>query len=398
MRERALRPLAIVVALALAACGGRPSAPRGPARPTPKEPPPAPTHTIIGAVVPQTGEPVLKEYADRVMAGVRLALDERSGPGAPELVVLDDGGDAERDAGLIRDLEHRGAVAVIGPLLSNGLAAAARARADTSLVLVSPTASDLPDGAPNVYSLNAGDTEGASGLARYAAENGLKRVALLHPNTAEFSRQARVFAAALTAAGGTVAADVPYDSGMTTFRTPLRRISASGAQAVYVPAPERDVRQLAPQLSYYGVTGKGIDVLGGEAWTSDDILRLVSARYLNGVVATTPLVKTSSQVAWSDFVARYEAAARHTLDNPFPALGYDAAKLILAGIPPSGRVRPADVSRRIAGLDALRGATGVFDVRGQSLVREPFIVRIEDGKLVPVVTPGATTPGRGARR
>lgn len=379
----------------LAACGTARVEPKRPQPPARVEPPPPPAKVVIGAIVPQTGPAVLRQYSDLVLEGVRLALAQ-AGAGVPELVVLDDAGDAEKDPTLVRELERRGAVAIIGPLLSAGVASAARARSDTALVLISPTASELPPGLPNVYSLNAGDVQGAEALAQYAARSGRSRVALLYPRTEEFARQARAFAAALKRAGGSVAADVPYDSGMTTFRTPLRAVAGSGARAVYVAAPERDVRQLAPQLAYYGVTGKGIDVLGAEAWTSDDVLRLVSPRYLNGVVASTPLVRTSPQVGWQEFVQLYEQTYRRSLDNPFPALGWDAARLILAGLK-DGRGRAADVARRLGAEAEVRGATGVFAVRDGTLVRRPFVVRIDDRKLVPLVTPeGAVTgPGSG---
>ncbi|MBX6363644.1 MAG: penicillin-binding protein activator [Gemmatimonadetes bacterium] len=397
MRIRAWPHAFPLLAALLAACATARVEPKGPPPPAQVEPPPSPAKVVIGAILPQSGPAVLRQYSDLVLEGVRLALAQ-AGPSAPELVVVDDAGDAERDAALVRDLERRGAVAIIGPLLSAGVGAAARARSDTALVLISPTASELPAGLPNVYSLNAGDVQGAEALAQYAARSGLSRVALLYPRTEEFTRQARAFAAALERAGGSVAADVPYDSGMTTFRTPLRAVAGSGARAVYVAAPERDVRQLAPQLAYYGVTGKGIDVLGAEAWTSDDVLRLVSPRYLNGVVASTPLVRTSPQVGWQEFVQLYERTYRRSLDNPFPALGWDAARLILAGLK-DGRGRAADVARRLGAAAEVRGATGVFAVRGGTLVRRPFVVRIDDRKLVPLVTPegAATGPGQSGR-
>lgn len=391
--------LPLIAALAVGCSTARVEPPRPTAPTRPAEPPPA-ARAVIGAIVPQTGPAVLRQYADLVLEGVRLALEKSGGAGpAPELVVLDDGGDPEKDPALIKELERRGAVAVVGPLLSGGVASAARARSDTSLVLISPTASELPPGLPNVYSLNVGDLEGAEALAQYAVRNGMPKVALLHPNTDEFDRQARAFASALQRAGGSVAADVPYDSGMTTFRAPLRTVAGSGARAVYVAAPERDVRQLAPQLAYYGVTGKGIDVLGAEAWTSDDVLRLVTPRYLNGVVASTPLVRTSPQVGWQEFVQLYEQTYRHSLDNPFPALGWDAARLILRALH-DGRGRAADVARRLASEADVRGATGVFAVEGGVLVRRPFVVRIDERKLVPLVSPGAsaTGPGAGAGR
>jgi len=391
---RWLLPLLLVSSIALTACAGRAAAP-APRAPATQPPPPAPARPIIGAIVPQSGSPALVQYGDLVLQGVRLAVDSAS-PTAPRLVVLDDGGDAERDPELVRQLTARGAVAVIGPLLSPGLASAARARGDTALVLISPTASSVPAGLRNTYSLNVPDEEGVAALARWAAQGGVTRVALMYPQTGEYSEKAQAFASAFRAASGTIALDVPYDSGTTTFRTQLRRVADASPEGLAVFAPERDVRQLAPQIAYYGVSGKGLRIFGGENWTGEEILRLVSPRYTNGVVACTPLVRESPAAAWQDFSRLYESTYKRTLDTPFPALGYDAARLILSALP-RGRSapRPGDVARRLAGLRGFRGATGALVVKGGALVREPFLVRIEEGHLVPLVTP--TTEGGGGR-
>ncbi len=390
-RMRGLWP-ALLIALSACAGAARPPVARPPAT---VPPPPAPARPVIGVVVAQSGSPALVQYGELVMQGVRLAVDSAS-PTAPELVVLDDGGDAERDPELVRQLAARGAVAVIGPLLSPGLAGAARARSDTALVLISPTASTIAPGLPNTYSLNVPDEEGVAALARWAASAGVTRVALLYPRMAEFQEKARAFAAALRGARGSIVADVPYESGMTTFQTPLRQVAEAAPEGLAVFAPERDVRQLAPQIAYYGVSGRGLRLLGGENWTGEEILRLVAPRYTNGVVASTPLVRESAAAAWQDFTRLYESTYKRTLDTPFPALGYDAARLVLSALPRGRSVpRPVDVARRLAALRGFRGATGVLAVKRGALVRQPFLVRIEEGRLVPLETP--TTEG-GADR
>ncbi len=376
------------------ACGCAP--PRQPTvTPVPERPSLPPPRAVLGLILPQSGSAGLQQYGELVLQGVRLAVDSTtvnwSNP--PELVVLDDAGDPERDAALLGQLERRGAVGIIGPLLSAGLASAARARADTALVLISPTASSVPSGLPNTYSVNEPDTRGAAALAAYALRQGVLRVALLYPAMEEYQTKARAFQAAFRAAGGTVVADVPYDSGTTTFRNPLRRVATANPDGLYIPAPERDVRQLAPQLSYYGVTGRGLRVFGGESWTSDEILRLVPARYTNGIIASTPLVQESQAAGWQEFARLYERTYRRSLDTPFPGLGYDAARLLLSVLPRT-RTRPADVARRIAAERAFRGATGVLTVRNGEILREPFIVRLEEGKLVTLQAPGAGATSR----
>ncbi len=384
--------LGLVAACARSGPSGTPSA-----KPPARRPPEAAARPVLGAILPRTGSPYLTQYGDLVLEGIRLALSHEAPRGlVPDLVLLDDAGDAERDAALVKELERRGAVAVLGPLLSPGLTAAGRARTDSMLALVSPTASTVPDGLPNVYSLNAGDTRGAAALAAYAARHGWPRVAMLYPRSADFQRTARVFELALARAGGRVVVDLPYDSGTTTFARPLRRALASGAQALFIPAPERDVRQIAPQLAYYGVTGKGLQILGGEAWTSDELLRVLPAENTDGVIAATPLQRSSPRVAWSRFVSLYEAAYRKSLDNPFPALGFDATRMVLQALEGGGGAR--EVARRLGRERDLEGATGILSLRDGAVVRRPFIVRIEGGKLVTLEQADTTSGDAGKGR
>jgi len=153
-------------------------------------------------------------------------------------------------------------------------------------------------------------------------------------------------------------------------------VQASRAQALYIPASERQIRQLAPQLRYFGLTD--IEVLGNEAWVSADVLRTVGADMLEGTVASTPMPPDSSLTGWPDFVREYEARYRHTLDNPYPALGYDAASLALEGIRLAGG-RPEDVAEALGRIRDFRGATGVLSIEEGRVTRRPFLVQIRAG-------------------
>ncbi|HEX6941212.1 MAG TPA: ABC transporter substrate-binding protein [Longimicrobiales bacterium] len=379
----------VAAGCAAGAAGGREEALR-PERAAGVDRTPAPV--LVGVVVPRSGSAYLERYGGLVLEGVELAIQGRdAGAGAPvALEVVDGGGDPERAAAAVQELERRGAVAVIGPVLPAAFEAAVRARTDPGLVLIDPLGSE-PVAAPDAYALNAPDVLGAEALARYAARQGWLRVGMLYPRTGEHRDQARAFAAALEAAGGRIVAEVPYDSGTTTFATHLKAIEEHAPQAIFVPAPERDVHQIAPQITYYGLAGAGVHVLGGDGWTGESVRREVAARYLDGVVTTTPLPRSSDAVGWNDFVARYEEAYRRSLGHPFPALGYDAMQLILAALDAGGR-RPGDLAAAFREIRGLRGATGVLSVRQGRIVRRPFPMRYEQGELVPVTWPDEDAP------
>lgn len=375
----------------LSACASRPAVPEPRTTPPPRAEEPRPEvrepPLVLGALLPESGAADLRQYGELIRQGIDIALrdHERAGGRPVQLVVLDDAGDASRAAGLVADLEARNAIAVVGPLLGTSLAAAARGRSDSALVLISPTSSERAPRVANVYTLNAPDTRGAEALAVYAGARRLSGIAMLYPRTPEFAGQADAFRRSAAAAGAPVSLDVPFDPGTTTFAQPLRRLRDAAARTVFIPASERDIRQLAPQLEYYGLSG--IQVLGSEAWASEEVLGLLPPRLLEGVIAATPLYRSSPSVAWEEFVGRYEAAFRRTLDNPYPALGYDAARLILDQLP-SGRARRADVARALDRLAGFRGATGVLSTRDGMITRDPFLVRIQAGRPVLAEAPG----------
>lgn len=343
---------------------------------------------ILGVIVPQSGSPYLTQYGDLILEGVRLAVEEASAGSGPqiELVVVDDAGDPERDAALTAQLERQGAIGIVGPLLDPGVRAAAGAREDEGLPIVSPTAAELLRGMRNVYSLQIADTQAADTLADYAVQAGLQRLGMLYPRTQAFERRARAFADAVQRSNAVLVTAVPYDSGTTTFGTALEEIARVAPQALYIAATERDVRQIAPQVQYYGLDTLGVRILGGQAWASPEVRRLVEPRFLEGVVAATPLIRSSDATVWPEFVRRYEQSYRRTLSNTFPALGYDATRLILAAVQ-AGADAPAEVSRHIAGIRELRGATGILSVHEGQIVRRPFLVRVRGGALEPAPPP-----------
>lgn len=373
---------------------------------------------VVGVVLPRSGPRVLVRYADWLLEGIELAVAEaeRLQNRRIELVVADDAGGARLGAA-VRELERRGAVAIVGPMLPEQVAAAAGARGNPRLVLISPTSTETPSW-PEAYSVNSSDPRGAQELGRYAAEAGLERAAVLYPRMEEFEQKARAFAVEYEARGGEVHAMVPYDSGTTTFGTHMRRIAeamapaAGGAVAgepleiaegepgarpfaLFVPAPPRDVQQIAPQIDFYGLDSLGVRVLGDEAWASAQVRRLVPDRDLEGVIAASRFPpERSSAGADPAFVEAYEMRYRRSLENQLPALGYDAAHLVMQALP-NRLSTPDALARRFHLLAGIPGATGLLSVRASRVVRTPYLVVIRDGALMPA--PRALASPAGVR-
>ncbi len=151
--------------------------------------------------------------------------------------------------------------------------------------------------------------------------------------------------------------------------------------ALFVSGPQQDVPKIAPQVAFYGLDSAGVQVFGDEGWADATTRRVVPRRDLEGVIAASPFPPGRGEgVADSAFVAAYEARYRRSLDNALPALGYDAANLVLQALP-NRWLEPEAVAQRFSFLAGIRGATGVFSVRAGRVVRTPHLVIVRAGAL-----------------
>jgi ABC-type branched-subunit amino acid transport system substrate-binding protein len=372
MRKYVVGCVALAGVVLASACATAPASAPAPRAPT--EAPARPAEPgreaplRIGVVVSSTGSAMLQRSAELVLEGARVGAENQStARRAVELVIRDDGGTAAGAAQAVRELEQAGVRVVVGPLVEDALAAAAAARGSENTVIISPTAVAEPAGARNVYALNVVDTRGAEALGEYARR--YERVGVLHARTPEGTRQARAFAEAY-ARGGRTAREAAFDPGATNLSAPLSRLREGRVQAIFFPGSERELQVVLPQVDYFGLAG--VQMLGTETWLSD-AARGLPQRVLQGAIVATSLWRDSPDVAWRDFVTLFEQAHRRSLDNPVPALGFDATLLAVQAAR-SGNSAVRD----------FRGATGIISLQGGSVTRRPFLVRIEDNRLVPV--------------
>lgn len=338
---------------------------------------------VIGAILPTSGSPRLREFAERIQQGVRVALQLHGGAidnrAAVELSLLDDRGDPAVGASLLRDLEASGALGVIGPLQEASLELVARGRI-APLVLISPTAPAVPADASGVYSLAAAEPGAARALAAYAMDNGLNTAALLYPRNRDATFEAEAFREAYEARGGTVVGELTYAPGATFFETQLRTIESLLPSVLVLPLPVQDVELLAPQVTFFGLDSLEIRVMGTAAWTRPETLENVDPRHLNGVIVASPQPAEGRMAGLERFVEAFEDLHQHSLRSRVPALGYDAASLLLEAVRLGART-PAQLTEILTTINGFEGATGVLSVSDGRIVREHYLACIQDREL-----------------
>lgn len=341
----------------------------------------------IGLILPGTGR--FAAVGGQLLEGALLAVAEhrRNATNPPiQLEVLDDSSRVELAAPLLRELEERGVMAVVGPVRSEALWEAARARREPGLLVLSPTASDdadLPLHSYTLWNRERRERRTAERLAAWLSENlGVTRYGVLYPESSDSAATA-AFAAAVEQRRGTVVGAFSYPADSTTFEGPIASLSALDPEAVFVLADNaRTVLQIGPQLVYYGLRSKII--AGGAAWSDPVVVRRLDPSYADYRVVATYLDRLNPGTGWARFQIEYEREYRKPLpDNMFVALGYDAMALILRHLPADRLPRPGGVARAIQTLRGYEAASGTlsFDRRTGTLERGVAVRMLLGGQL-----------------
>jgi ABC-type branched-subunit amino acid transport system substrate-binding protein len=335
----------------------------------------------VGVVLPLGGSPAFQEFAREVQAGVEAAVDAWGLSEDVELLVLDDGGDVGAAANLVRSAQAQGAVAVVGLLDDAALQAGAEVR-DEDLTLVSPTAYEAPEA--GALSLNAFDPGAADALAEWAAGNGLRQVMVLHASRGASADEATHFAERFQELGGSVLRSLTYEPGATFFEEQLRTVKELLPEALVLPVGAEDVPAVAPQVTFFGLDTLGIRILGTGGWTDGQSLAETDPRHTDGVVVATPVRPPEESEGYVRFREAYENRFQRTLvSGVVPALGYDAASLVLQGIY-AGAGAPADVAEAVSRVEDFAGASGIWSVEEGRLRRRHQVVCLEDRELHPL--------------
>ncbi|MDT8436398.1 MAG: penicillin-binding protein activator, partial [Gemmatimonadota bacterium] len=343
----------------------------------------------IGAVLPLTGR--FAAVGEDLRDGIRLAVETwNAGEGRPpvELLVRDDSSRMDLDTLLVRELAAAGVAGVVGPIRSDALREAGRARPYGGLALVSPTATETPDSAWNAWTLWERERREAGASRAVAAwltgELGLRRLAALVPDDPAGRAGLAAFRSVLAEAGAELVAFRAYDPDSTTFAAEISALAEADPEGVLVLAGgPRSVLQVAPQLTYYGLRGRVI--AGGPSWADPAVLRRLEPPFADYRLVATPVDRGEPGSAADRFRTLFEARYRREAPEAvFAALGFDAATLLLAALPGDGAPRPGAVARRLRSLRDVEGATGVLSVDSEGrLDRSVRVHMIRDGALVP---------------
>jgi branched-chain amino acid transport system substrate-binding protein len=356
----------------------------------------------LGAVYNLTGAQAVLDGP--AAAGSRLAVAEANRGGGVigrqvELEIADGRssatGVAEATGRLVAD--HPDVAALLGLSDTDMVLAAApaAARAGRLFLTAGATSPRLPAQAPgDVFLACFGDNVQAAAAAEWA-HGGLaaRTVAILYDASSSYTTLLQgYFATRFEQLGGRVLAV----RGYAPAEMEAAIDSAPPADVVFFAAMPEQVGPGARRLRAKGFAGP---ILGGDSYDSDVVWQ--AHPELEGVFFTSHvyLGDDAPGEAVATFRAAFAAANAGAEPDAFAALGYDAARLLLAAVERADSVEPAAVRDALAEIRSFSGVTGTLSYPEGSRVPVKSVVVVEafrgERRLVRELAPRQVPPAMG---
>jgi branched-chain amino acid transport system substrate-binding protein len=220
---------------------------------------------LMGCLLPLSGQ--FSAIGLRVRQGMELAAK-----GAPvALVFRDTGGDAANAAVLTRDLaQDENVQAILGPLVSSAAQSAADEAQAAAMPLIALSQKDgLTRTGPWIFQAFMTPRQQVRALVRQALSMGIKRFAILYPDSPYGRIFFQDYQAEVAAQGGELAAQAYYSAGSQEFGPTLSALAASletppgpepAATALFIPDDAGTVAAIAGGLANTSL--KRVQLLG----------------------------------------------------------------------------------------------------------------------------------------
>ncbi len=315
--------------------------------------------------------------------GIRMALDEVNSAGGIKgkklkLITYDNQGKPDEAASVVKRLITQDKVlAIIGEVASSRSLAAAPIAQQYKVPMITPSSTSPKVTAVGDYIFRVCFIDPFQGLvmAKFMMDHlKFKKVAILRDVKNEYSvGLADVFSKEVTAKGGEVLADVSYQAGDIDFKAQLTQIKSKNPDVIFIPGYYTEVGLITHQARQLGI--KGV-FMGGDGWDSNDLERN-SKKAANGSYYSNHYSTESTDPKVQDFIQKYKAKYSEVPDA-MAALGYDAAKILVAAMERATEMTPEKIKNEIAKTQDFAGVTGNITLDAdRNAIKSAVIVQVE---------------------
>jgi ABC-type branched-subunit amino acid transport system substrate-binding protein len=383
--------MALVGGTLLAGCGGGPeSASLNPFSALTSPAPPA----KVALLAPLSSQGAPGVIARNLKQAAELALIERD-TRVVELIVKDDKGTPEGAKAAAEEAIKAGATLILGPLYAKSVAAMAPVarRAGVPVVAFS---TDRKVAGSGVYLMSFQPAPEVERIVAFAAKRGKLRYAALIPGDGFGKLVEPVFRDAVSRAGGAVVALESYPANANALLAPLKRISATIAQAekegapidaLFMPGGQEYLELLGRLLPMAKIDVRKVKVIGTGGMDYPNAGRdagLVGAWYPG-----------PDPRGWSEFAQKY-AKAYQAAPPRIAGFAHDAVSMAIAlAGDASGKGFSAAALTRAGGFTGIDGA---YRLRSDGTTERALAI-LEVHKFGPTViepAPGLSAPPSSA--
>ena len=360
-RARLTRIAGVAVAAALtllvAACAGMPGSDMF-SFGSPPPPPPAQQAPVgagqvkVALILPLSGTGNAALAAQSMRNAAEMALAEFSNPNI-QLLVKDDGGNAQGAQNAAQQALAEGAEIILGPLFAVSVGAVAQVARPRGVPVIA-FSTDANVASRGVYLLSFLPETDVDRAVGYALAQGKRSFAALVPDNAYGNVVEAAFQTAVARGGGRVVALERYPLDRAAMQGPVQRVAqaAKGADTIFIPDGAEAVPGVVQMLAAAGVNPRRIQLIGTGLW---DDPRIFGEAQMQGGWFAAP-----DAAGFRAFSGRYRA--KYGQDPVRTAtLAYDAVSLVAALVKTQGERRFSD--EVLANASGFAGIDGVFRFR-----------------------------------
>ncbi len=349
--------MAVLMVLAMAACGGEPANNGG------NDTPDA-TTVKIGGIGPLTG--AYANYGLSEKNGAELAVKEINEAGGIagkqiELSYQDSQGESESAVNAYGKLMDWGMEVSLGCVLSGENASVVAAARDDDVLLITPSGSadKCIDGNDKAFRVCFYDSYQGAAAAQYIKDNNMvDTVGILYQSDNDYSVGLyNAFVAKCSELGITIAETQTFTSSTNTdFSTQVSALVSSGVKLVFIPLYAEEASTFLTQA--HGKFADDVYFFGADGL--DGILGKVEqdTSLANNVLMLTPFAADNPAENVQSFVKKYQEAYGATPDQ-FAADAYDAIYAIKAAVEKAGSTSGAALASALTSL-TVEGVTGIM--------------------------------------
>ena len=345
----------------------------------------------IGVVSELTGPNA--SYGTSVVKGMKLAVKEINDKGGVdgkkiELAIADDKSEPAEAANAMQKLVTQDkVVAVIAPIASSSVMAAAPINQQAKVLSISPTASnpkvtvdpDTKKVREFVFRAAFIDPFQGSVMANFATRSlKAKTAAIYIDNSSDYAKGlAQFFEETFVKNGGKIVAKEAYLQKDTDFKATLTKIKGQNPDVMFVPGYYQEVGLIARQAREMGMN---LPLMGGDGWDSAKLAEIATPAAINNGFFSNHYSPDEKSPAVTAFVEAYKKEY-NSVPDAFAALSYDATRMIIEAMKKANSADPVKIKDELAKTKNFAAVSGSISFNeNHDPVKSAVIIEMKDGK------------------